>query len=54
MISARPLNDIFYENDDFSLEDKILPSFLNFDHIYYFKVDSENDISESVGKINLM
>lgn len=54
LISARPLNDIGYENDDFSLEEKILPSFLNFDSIYYYKVDSDSDNSEAVGKISLM
>ena len=54
LISPRPLNDRGYENDDYSLEDKILPSFLNFDQIYYYKFESENDSSECVGKLNLM
>ena len=54
LISSRPLSDLEYENDDYSLEDKILPSFLNFDVIYYYKVENENDFSSSIGTVNLM
>lgn len=54
LISPRPLKDLLYEKDDFNLEDKILPSFINFDNIYYYIVDNENDSSEAVGNYNLM
>lgn len=54
LISSRPLNDIDYENDDISLEEKILPSFIQFDHIYYYKVEDENDSSEAIGNISLV
>ncbi len=54
LISSRPLNEKEYDTDDFSLEEKILPSFLMFDNIYYYKVENEKDSSEAVGKINLM
>jgi hypothetical protein len=54
LISSRPLYEKEYNIDDFSLEEKILPSFLTFDYIYYYKVENEKDSSEAVGKINLM
>ena len=54
LISSRPLTDKGYENDDQILEEKVLPSFLSFDIIYYFNAENENDTSESAGNIPLL
>ena len=53
LISARPLTEFGYENDDIQLEENILPSFLIFDAIFYYKYANDSDNSESKGKINL-
>ena len=53
LISSRPLTEEGYENDDIQLEDNILPSFLIFDTIFYYKYKNENDDSEAKGKIPL-
>ena len=53
LISSRPLTEMGYENDEIQLEENILPSFLNFDTIYYYKYSGESDNSESAGKIAL-
>jgi len=54
LVSSRPLTDKGYENDDQVLEEKVLPSFLSFDIIYYYKVENENDNSEKAGDIPLL
>jgi hypothetical protein len=53
LISSRPLTEEGYENDDIQLEENILPSFLIFDTIFYYKFKNENDDSEAKGKIPL-
>jgi hypothetical protein len=53
LISSRPLTEEGYENDDIQLEENILPSFLMFDTIFYYKFKNENDDSEAKGKIPL-
>ena len=53
LISSRPLTDKGYENDDQVLEEKVLPSFLSFDVIYYYNAESEKDTSDSAGNISL-
>ena len=53
IISTRPLNLANYHDDGASLDDKLLPTTLSFDTLFYFKVESENDRSEAVGKIEL-
>lgn len=51
IISSRPLNDDGYENDEMSLDNKKLPSWMNFDVLYYYKVENEDDKSEFTGTI---
>lgn len=53
LISSRPLTDKGYENDDQVLEEKVLPSFLSFDVIYYFNAENDTDNSPSAGDIPL-
>ena len=53
LISSRPLTDFGYDNEDYTLEEKVLPSFLMFDTLYYFECESENDNSESQGNFVL-
>lgn len=53
LISSRPLNKSQYDLDDQVLEEGLLPQNIQFDVLYYYKVDSENDRTESVGKIEL-
>ena len=54
LISSRPLTDKGYENDDQVLEEKVLPSFLSFDIIYYYKAENESDTSEASNSIPLL
>lgn len=53
LISSRPLTDLGYDNDDSILEDRVLPSFLMFDTLYYYNVDSETDTSQAKGNYQL-
>jgi len=53
IISSRPLTDFGYDNDDFTLEDRVLPSFLIFDTLYYYECSHENDSSEVKGSYSL-
>ena len=54
LISPRPLNQANYNSDEKSLDEKILPHNFLFDTLYNFKVESDIDRSESIGKIELM
>lgn len=53
LTSSRPLNDYAYEADEESLEHNILPNWMDFDILYYFKAENEEDKSESRGSLNL-
>ena len=53
LVSSRPLTDFGYDNDDFTLEEKVLPSFLMFDTLYYYECENEQDTSEAKGNYNL-
>jgi hypothetical protein len=53
LISSRPLTDFGYDNDDYILEERVLPSFLMFDTLYYFECENENDTSEAKGNYSL-
>jgi len=53
IVSSRPLKDIDYATDDLLVEEKILPSFLQFDYLYYYEFNDDNDTSEAKGKIDI-
>jgi hypothetical protein len=53
LISPRPLTDSTYDIDESILDEIMLPPEINFDCLYYYKAECENDRSEAVGKIDL-
>jgi hypothetical protein len=53
IISSRPLRDEVYGRDDYMLEKSKLPSFLQFDVLYYYKCENENDTTPAKKEINI-
>ena len=47
IISSLPLTDYGLDTDDVNLEEKILPSFLSFDILYFYRAENETDTSPS-------
>lgn len=53
LVSSRPLKEDLYVEDDFILEETNFPVWLEFDVIYYFKEESDDDDSPNIGEIPL-
>ncbi len=53
LVSSRPLKEDLYVEDDFIMQENNFPVWLEFDVIYYFKEESDDDDSANVGEIPL-
>lgn len=51
LISSRPLMEAKYIEDDFLLKDSCLPAWMEFDTLYYFTMENDEDDSTARGEI---
>ena len=51
MISSRPLNSDAFLDDPLVLQDGVLPPMIEFDVLYYYAMDKENDGSRPLGEV---
>ena len=54
LMSSRPLKKFDYLEDDAILKESILPSLLEFDVLYYYSLENEQDDSAPKGSIRLV